>query len=154
MWKTKSILSTRKPLSVAMDDLFQIAEQELFGDFFSKMESHFKYEDHLPYNEYEAEDRSYNIEITAAGYSKDDIEIETEGKSLYITISKDSENTSDDGKKYFTKRISKRNFKISRTIPDTYDIDKIMGSFKDGLLKITIPCSNKPKSKRIPLLLS
>jgi len=94
-------------------------------------------------------DGKYNIEMDIPGYDRNDIKIECEDGILTVTAEKKhEENNNDHSKKY----IRRERFygKVSRTFSFT-DIDEnaINAEFKNGILKIIIPKSEKTTSKKM-----
>ncbi len=94
-------------------------------------------------------DNSYNIELDIPGYDKKDINIECDNGILTITAEKNSEtNEEDENKKYIRKE--RVYGKISRTF-NFSDINEeaIKAEFVNGILKITIPKTEKTETKKI-----
>ena len=103
-----------------------------------------------PYNIIKSDDTNYSIEIAVAGFSKDDIEIETKENTLTIrSVEKDSELV--DEVEYLHKGISARAFKRSFTIAD--DVVVKGASYENGLLIISleriIPEEKQPRLIKI-----
>ena len=87
-----------------------------------------------PYNIIKSDDTNYSIEIAVAGFSKDDIEIETKENTL--TIKSLSRPEGDDDKNYLHKGISNRAFKRSFTIAD--DVVVNGASYENGMLIVAL----------------
>lgn len=121
----------RKPLSVTFDDLFG----EFFDDVFSNMQHTLGF-DALPCNEYLNDDH-YVLEIAAAGFSKDEIAVQVDNGTLSVQIQR--KKAANDVRKFITRKIAERSFRLSKLIPPEYDLEGITCSFKDGLLQIVIP---------------
>jgi molecular chaperone IbpA len=102
-----------------------------------------------PYNIVKQSDDKYTIEIAVAGFSKEEIEIETKENTLRIESKSRPEG--DDDKEYLHKGISNRCFKKAFTISD--DVIVNGASMKDGLLYIEmeriIPEEKKPRTVKI-----
>lgn len=82
------------------------------------------------------------IEIAATGISKDDINIDVDGRVLNVEYKKptsDEECCDVDDCKYFVRNIAKRSFGFSYKISDGLDLDKIEAKMDNGLLTIHIP---------------
>ena len=99
-----------------------------------------------PYNIVKTSDEKYAIEIAIAGFSKDDIEIETKENTLVIkTSDKEEEDKSD--VEYLHKGISARAFKRSFSLAD--DVVVKGATFENGLLIVDleriIPEEKKPR---------
>jgi molecular chaperone IbpA len=99
-----------------------------------------------PYNIVKTSDEKYAIEIAIAGFSKDDIEIETEENTLVIKTS-DKEEEDKNDVEYLHKGISARAFKRSFSLAD--DVVVKGATFKNGLLIVDleriIPEEKKPR---------
>ena len=105
-----------------------------------------------PYNIVKHSDDNYTIEMAVAGFSKDDIAIETKDNALLVQ-SKDSgeDKTEVDTQEYLHKGISQRSFKKAFTLAE--DVFVRGADMKDGLLYINleriIPEEKKPKVIKI-----
>ena len=105
-----------------------------------------------PYNIVKHSDDKYTIEIAVAGFSKDDIAVETKENTLTVQ-SKDSgvDKTEVDTAEYLHRGISARSFKKAFTIAD--DVVVNGADMKDGLLFIDleriIPEEKKPRTIKI-----
>ena len=102
-----------------------------------------------PYNIVKHSDDKYTIEIAVAGFSKDEIDVETKENTLLIESKSRPEG--DDDKEFLHKGISNRAFKKSFTISD--DVVVNGADMKDGILKIEmeriIPEEKKPRTIKI-----
>jgi len=87
-----------------------------------------------PYNIIKSDDTNYSIEIAVAGFSKDEIEIETKENTL--TVKSLSRPEGDDDKNYLHKGISNRAFKRSFTIAD--DVVVKGASYENGMLTVSL----------------
>ena len=92
---------------------------------------------------------NYNIEMDIPGYDKKDIKIECEDGLLTITAEKSSEaNDEDKDKKYI--RRERVYGKVSRSFSfSDIDDEAIKAEFKDGILKVVVPKSEKVDSKKV-----
>ena len=102
-----------------------------------------------PYNIIKSDDTNYSIEIAVAGFSKDEIEIETKENTL--TVKSLSRPEGDDDKNYLHKGISNRAFKRSFTIAD--DVVVKGASYENGMLTVSleriIPEEKQPRLIKI-----
>jgi len=98
-----------------------------------------------PYNIVKVDDSNYVIEVAIAGFSKDEIEIET--KENILTIKSQSRPEGDDDKQYLHKGISNRAFTRAFTLSD--DVVVKGATFENGLLNVEleriIPEEKKPR---------
>ena len=94
-------------------------------------------------------DGNYNIEMDIPGYDKKDIKIECEDGLLTISAEKTSEHNDESKDKKYIRR--ERSYgKVSRSFNfSDIDDDAIKAEFKDGILKVVIPKSEKVDSKKI-----
>ncbi len=93
-------------------------------------------------------DGIYNIEMDIPGYEKKDIKIECEDGILTVTAEKNKETNDDHNRRYI--RRERVYGKVSRTFNFTdIDDDSIKAEFKDGILKISVPKSEKNSSKKM-----
>jgi molecular chaperone IbpA len=99
-----------------------------------------------PYNIVKVSDTDYAIQIAVAGFSKDDIEIETKENTLVVKSKKKDSEIVDEAE-YLHKGISNRAFTRAFTIAD--DVEVKGASYENGLLVITleriIPETKKPR---------
>ena len=120
--------------------------------FDSLMGQHPMTSNYPPYNIVKHSDDKYTIEIAIAGFSKDDIAVETKENTLTVQ-SKDSgvDKTEVDTTEYLHRGISARSFKKAFTIAD--DVVVNGADMKDGLLFIDleriIPEEKKPRMIKI-----
>jgi HSP20 family protein len=93
------------------------------------------------------------VELAAPGLSKEDFQIEVDGKLLRISSQKKNEHseekTSEEnpGFKYFRKEFSYQSFQRSFSLPDTVDGEKIAASYENGVLTLSIPKREEAKVK-------
>ncbi len=94
-------------------------------------------------------DGNYNIEMDIPGYDKKDISIECEDGVLTIVAEKNNEvNEENPDKKYI--RRERVYGKVCRSFRFTdIDEDRIAADFRNGILTVTIPKTQKQESKRI-----
>jgi len=125
---------------VGYDDMMRRANDQLFQ---TKSGTNYP-----PYNIKKTTDTNYVIEMAVAGFSKEEIEIQTEGKTL--TISGNIENI-DDGAEVIYSGLALRPFTRNFSIADqvqVLDAELVNGVLKVKLEKI-IPEEDKPKTIKI-----
>ena len=102
-----------------------------------------------PYNIVKNNDDKFTIEIALAGFSKDEVEIES--RENILKIESKSRPEGDDDKEYLHKGISNKRFKKAFTLSD--DVVVNGADMKDGILKIEmeriIPEEKKPRTIKI-----
>lgn len=84
--------------------------------------------------------KQYEVEVALAGVGKEAIEVKVKDGQLLINVSPTNEvPTEDINQEYLRKGISQRKGNLTFNIDKKVNIKKISSSYKDGLLKVTIP---------------
>jgi len=98
-------------------------------------------------------DHDNEIEVHAAlpGVKKEDLEVSISNQTITIRSSTKEEKKEEEKGKYFRREISRGEFQRTLSLPDNVDGDKAKASFKDGILKVTIPKTEKSKRKSIEI---
>lgn len=96
-------------------------------------------------------DRENEIEVQAAlpGVNKDDLDVSVNNRAITIRASY-KEEKKEEGQ-YFHREISRGEFQRTLSLPDNIDDEHVSASFKDGILKVVIPKSEKGKRKSIEI---
>lgn len=94
-------------------------------------------------------DHDNNIEVQAAlpGVKKEDLDVTINNQTITIRTST-KEEKQEEGK-YFRREIARGEFQRTLSLPDNVDSDKATAIFSDGILKVTIPKTEKSKGKTI-----
>ena len=95
-----------------------------------------------PYNIYNGSNSRTILEVALAGFSKEELSVETERNVLTISANKSSK----EEKKYSHKGISHKNFSRNWQLADDVEVESV--DFKDGLLTITLMKELPEKQKR------
>jgi HSP20 family protein len=95
-------------------------------------------------------DDEYKLEVEAPGIKKDEIDILFEDNILTISGEKKTEKK-EENSRYHINEICFGKFSRSFELPSHIDSNKINAKWKDGLLNITIPKSEKAKPKKISI---
>ena len=95
-----------------------------------------------PYNIYNGSNSRTILEVALAGFSKEELSVETERNVLTISANKSSK----EEKKYSHKGISHKNFSRNWQLADDVEVESV--EFKDGLLTITLMKELPEKQKR------
>lgn len=130
---TTLLKSNRFPaLRSAMEDFFNT-------DFFNKpfMNSEF-----LPAVNIRDEENSYELEMSAPGFNKEDFKITSEDGLLTISAETSSEHK-EEKKNYTRKEFASSSFSRSFSLPDNIEEDNVKASYKDGLLTLSLKKSFK-----------
>ena len=98
-------------------------------------------------------DHDDDIEVHAAlpGVKKEDLDISINNQTITIRTSSKEEKKEEEKGKYFRREITRGEFQRTLSLPDNIDGDKAKASFKDGILKVTIPKTEKSKRKNIEI---
>ena len=93
-------------------------------------------------------DGEYQIKAEIPDVKKDDVKVTLEDGVLTIQGERKHEKE-DKGKKYHRIERSYGSFVRSFTLPDLVDEEKVKAEFKDGVLNLQLPKSEKAKPKAI-----
>lgn len=94
-------------------------------------------------------DNSYEVEMAAPGMKKEDFRVELDNNILTISSEKsDERNEGGEMEKYSRREFSYQSFQRSFSLPkEVVDEDKIQARYRDGVLHLTIPKTEKAKQK-------
>jgi HSP20 family protein len=97
-------------------------------------------------------DHNNEIEVQAAlpGVKKEDLDVTINNQNITIRTSTKEEKKEEEGK-YFRREITKGEYQRTLSLPDYVDYDNAKASFKDGILKVTMPKTEKGKRKSIEI---
>ena len=95
-----------------------------------------------PYNIYNGSDSRTILEVALAGFSKEELSVESERNVLTISANKSSK----EDRKYSYKGKSNKNFSRNWQLADDVEVESV--DFKDGLLTITLMKELPEKQKR------
>ncbi|MEZ4813254.1 MAG: Hsp20/alpha crystallin family protein [Caldisericia bacterium] len=97
----------------------------------------------------ETEDE-YRMKVSIPGVFKDDVEIEI--RDDVVTISGERKETKKEEKEeYHIREIVSGRFSRSLKLPAPIDPDGVVAKFKDGLLCVTLPKSERTKPRKIQI---
>lgn len=88
-------------------------------------------------------DKSYMVDVAAPGFRKEDFKVSCDNKVLTISAESKKENKEDD-REYSRREYSYSSFTRSFNLPDDAKED-IAATYKDGVLKLTIPKTEEKK---------
>lgn len=97
-------------------------------------------------------DREDEVLVTAElpGVDKDDIEVSVGDGSITIRASTRAEDREESGE-YYRREISTGEMIRTVAVPDAVDEGKCQAKFQNGLLRITLPKTERAKRKRISI---
>jgi HSP20 family protein len=94
------------------------------------------------------DEKEYLIKAELPEVKKDDVKVTVQDGVLTISGERKYEKE-EKGKKYHRVERAYGSFARSFTLPEDADADKVAGDFKDGVLKVHVPKSEKAKPKRV-----
>jgi HSP20 family protein len=96
-------------------------------------------------------DHENEIEVQAAlpGVKKEDLDVTVNNQAITIRTST-KEEKKEEGK-YFRREITRGEYQRTLSLPNYVDSDNAKASFKDGILKVTIPKVDKGKRKSVEI---
>jgi HSP20 family protein len=101
-------------------------------------------------NMYEKDD-VVHVELEVPGYTAENLDISITGDVLKVMGKLVEKNDEKQGRKYFMNEISERSFARTMTLPYEVVTDKVVANFKDGVLKLELPKSEKALPKTIKI---
>lgn len=98
-------------------------------------------------------DHDNDVEVQAAlpGVKKEDLDVSVTNQAITIRTCTKEEKKEEAKGKYFRREIMHGEFQRTLSLPDNVDGEKAKASFKDGILKVTIPKTEKSKRKSIEI---
>ncbi len=98
-------------------------------------------------------DHDNEVEVHAAlpGVKKEDLDVSITNQTITIRTSTKEEKKEEEKGKYFRREITRGEFQRTLSLPDNVDGDNAKASFKDGILKVIIPKTEKSKRKTIEI---
>lgn len=98
-------------------------------------------------------DHDNEIEVQAAlpGIKKEDLDVTINNQTITIRTSTKEEKKEAEKGKYFRREITRGEFQRTVSLPDNVDDANAKASFKDGILTVTIPKTEKSKRKTIEI---
>ncbi|MNL58527.1 putative Hsp20 family chaperone [compost metagenome] len=88
------------------------------------------------------EENSYELEMSAPGFNKEDFKITSEDGLLTISAETSSEHR-EEKKNYTRKEFASSSFSRSFSLPDNIEEEDVKASYKNGLLKLSLKKSFK-----------
>lgn len=95
-------------------------------------------------------DNEYLVEVELPGLTKNDIQINCQDNVLSIEGERRQENR-EENPGYLRTERSYGAFKRSIILPTSILEDKVKATFKNGILKVTVPKAEKSKRKAVPI---
>jgi HSP20 family protein len=92
---------------------------------------------------------SFEVEMSAPGFEKNDFKIELNNSLLTISSEKKAENETKEGQHFTRREFSYQSFSRSFTLPETVEGEKIAAKYENGILKVKIPKREEAKPKPV-----
>jgi HSP20 family protein len=92
----------------------------------------------------------YLVEAEMPGLDKKDFQLTLEGNTLTLRGEKKHEHV-EEGEQYYRRERAYGTFTRSFTLTDDVDRDKIKAEYKNGVLTIHLPKTEKARGKQIPV---
>ncbi len=99
------------------------------------------------------DDKEYLIKAELPEVKKEDVKVAVENGVLTISGERKSEKE-EKNRKYHRIERAYGSFERSFSVPDDADADKVNAEFKDGVLKVHLPKSERAKPKQIEVRVS
>jgi HSP20 family protein len=113
-------------------------DTDLFGSGFPQMRSS------MPAVNLSESENSYNVELAAPGYKKEDFKLKVNDDILTVSAETKNERTEGtDGREYSRREYTCSSFTRSFQLPENAKDDAIAAKYNDGMLRITIPKSKQ-----------
>ena len=93
-------------------------------------------------------DKEVLLDVEIPGIDKKDIKIEVKDNVLYIYGERKQEKKTEESESWKVERHYGK-FERSFGLPETVHADKVTAHYKDGILKLTLPKTEKAKPKEI-----
>ncbi len=108
--------------------------EDFFGDNFFRND----HATHVPAVNVSKENDALQLELSAPGFTKEDIKVEVENGVLTISGAHKVENETKE-KTYYRKEFSYGSFKRNFNLPDEYNADNISAKYENGILRLSVP---------------
>ena len=130
------------PLDILVKNFFQ-QEQEEFQTPNNRILNH-------PVDIYEDKDGLF-FDIACTGLTKKQVKVDIEGDVLRVSYTKKDKDGIAETIHLYHAGIAKRSFNLGWKIARRFDLTKIEGSMKEGLLKLFIPLTPESKPKAVSI---
>lgn len=96
-------------------------------------------------------DKQLVAEISAPGFTKDDISVQINNGVLEIQGKKEEKQEEKNKKRTYMVRESSSSFYRRVALPKHADADKVEAHFENGVLKVGVPFKELPKPKKVAI---
>ncbi|HEU4717161.1 MAG TPA: Hsp20/alpha crystallin family protein [Bacteroidia bacterium] len=133
--------------SVFAHPFFRSTFSDLWDDTFTGKE----FAAYVPAVNIHEEDKSWHIEVSAAGFAKEDFRISLEKDVLTISADK-KEESGNEGRNYHRREFRHGSFSRSfRLMKDSVDEKGITASYENGILTIVVPKKGEVKDESMEI---
>ncbi len=123
---------------------------DLFDSFFRGLERPFNGHRLWPVIDVAEQEGSITVRAEVPGCKADDIDISVHGNVLTISGEKKLQEEKKE-KGYYHMESSYGSFRRDLTLPDDVDPDKVEATYKDGVLSINLPKTEKAKAIKVKI---
>jgi HSP20 family molecular chaperone IbpA len=95
------------------------------------------------------EDNAYVVEADMPGMREDDIDVRVDGRTLTVAGSTEQKDEERDEEGYIMRERRRSAMRRSLTLPTNADTEGISARFRDGVLEVTVPKTEKESGRRI-----
>ena len=95
-------------------------------------------------------DNDIEVQVAVPGVKKEELDVSINNQTITIRTAKREKQEEEKGR-YFRHEIMRGEFQRSLSLPVNVDGDKAQASFRDGILKVTIPKAEQSKRKTIEI---
>lgn len=92
---------------------------------------------------------SFEVEMSAPGFEKNDFKVELDHQLLTISSEKRTENEEKEDEHFTRREFSYQSFSRSFTLPESADSEQISAKYENGILTLSIPKKDEAKVKPI-----
>ncbi len=123
-----------------LSDFFD--NSRFFGNRFFERE----FNDSLPAVNIKEDNKQFDIEFAAPGFSKNDFKIDVENDVMTVSAEK-KEEKNEENKRFTRREFSYNTFSRSFTLPQSVNADKINAKYTDGVLHLQVPKKEEVKTQ-------
>lgn len=143
-----SLIKWKPANGLVKRDLMIPSLGSLFNDFFNDDVMLRDYAGHVPSVNITENEKSYNIEVSAPGFEKNDFNVRIEDSMLTVSGEHKTEKN-EENKNFVRKEFNYGSFSRSFNLVDLIDEEKIDAKYENGILKIELPKNEKAKAKNV-----
>ena len=122
----------------------------LFDNFLTPAAGGMKSLGFSPACDFEETDTHYIATFDLGGVKKEDIHLEVKDNQLHVSGEKKEEKKSKEGRMHLSERYY-GSFSRVFSMPAAVDPDRVEAQFKDGVLEVRVPKSDKAQGKKISI---